>query len=312
MKLCNFYRFLAALFCIFSLACNNKSDPSALNGNVDTSAVNTNSEISNGDDNSVVETQEYFPGTKYEVSEANKLLAVMLYYSVDFHSHEENSNIVNIKLMKYGSFPFGVPEDFKEEYATVKCGSFMEGFGGLTRSLSMLCDQNYNGSTQKLIERLSGLSYTRTTEHSQPFSYINPEIIDWCWKNFYREPRTASIADVSLSTIYDVIFKKFVRTLVVAHNELEGSNIENEKNWYRSSVIMEKGYAVELLNKRYTLPEKYSVNEINTYYYPYASGFWLRRSIDESGPVIWSYLRTIIMDYDYDWGCKNFKICDRG
>ena len=75
---------------------------------------------------------------------------------------------------------------------------------------------------------------------------------------------------------------------------------------------MEKGYAVQLLNKRYELPEKYSKSEINANYYPYACGFWLRRSIDESGPVIWSYLRTIIMDYDYDWGCKNFKICDRG
>jgi len=28
--------------------------------------------------------------------------------------------------------------------------------------------------------------------------------------------------------------------------------------------------------------------------------------------VIWNYLRIVVMDYDYDWGCKNFKICDRG
>ncbi|MBP9068245.1 MAG: hypothetical protein KBG47_01970 [Bacteroidia bacterium] len=304
---------ITVAICIFNFSCNNKSDPSTLNGSVDTIAVSTNSQHSNEDDNRVIETQEeYFVGKKFEVPDANKLLAIMLYYSNEFQIHDESSNSVNIKLMKYGFFPDGVPQEYTEEFATVKCGSFVEGFGGLTRALSMACGQNYNGETKALIEKLSGLNYTRITEHSQPFSYINPEVIDWCWKNFYREPRAGSMADVSLNTIYDVVFKKFIRTLVVTHNELDGSNIENEKNWYRNSIIMEKGYAVQLLNKRYELPEKYSKSEINANYYPYACGFWLRRSIDESGPVIWSYLRTIIMDYDYDWGCKNFKICDRG
>ena len=75
---------------------------------------------------------------------------------------------------------------------------------------------------------------------------------------------------------------------------------------------MEKGYAPELLSKRYVLPDKYSKEDANANYFPHASGFWLRRSIDGTAHLLWNYLRIVVMDYDYNWGCTNFKICDKG
>jgi hypothetical protein len=307
---------LVACFILSLSSCKNDGSQGATFNVTDTSSVSLANHQNEENQNALVSEEEsgaeYQPGNKIEFTYAGYFLSSMLYHSVNWQESSENSNSIQLKLAKNQFSPMQIVQDFEPKHTIVKCASYNEGFGGLADAFYMTYEPKLNKSVPELISELSGLSYTRITEHSQPFAYINPKLIDWCWNNFYRTPNSGSIADVSLNTVYDIVFKKFVRTLVVAHNEMEGNNLENEKNWYRNTVIMEKGYAPELLSKRYVVPEKYNKDELNINYYPYASGFWIRRSIDESAPVLWNYLRILVMDYDYDWACKTFHICDRG
>jgi hypothetical protein len=309
----NLIPYIALLLLFYFNSCNQSQEGTTTTSAADTVAVNT---TEHNEENNVSPEENnggaYAPGKNIDKVNSDLFLSTMLYHSVAFQSYSEESNLINVKLMKNKYSPVSVRQDFEPKLALVKCGYFTEGFGGLGQSLVMCYDSGEKMDLQKFLQEMSDLPLKRVTEHSQPFAYVNPEMIDWCWRIFYREPKAQSFCDVSLNTIYDVVFKKFVRTLAIAHIELEGSNFENEKNWYRNSVIMEKGHAPDLLNKRYVKPEKYDNSETNPYYYPYASGFWLRRAIDESAPVIWNYVRMIIMDYDYEWGCKNLRICDRG
>jgi hypothetical protein len=309
---------IAVCFFILHTSCKNESSSGSTFNVADTSSVSQTNHQNEEDQNSFVSEEGggvgpiHQPGNRIEFTNAGNFLSSMLYYSVMWQETGENSNSIQIKLIKNQFSPLETPQDFEPKNTVVKCASFHEGFGALADAFYMAYEPKSNRHRSELIAELAGLSYTRTTTHSQPFDYINHEMIHWCWNNFYRTPNSESFCDASLNTIYDVVFKKFIRTLSAAHVELEGSNFENEKSWYRNSVIMEKDYAPELLNKRYVKPEKYDNNEMNSYYYPYACGFWLRRDIDESAPVIWNYVRMIIMDYDYAWGCKNLRICDRG
>lgn len=304
----------ALMFGLCFFSCNNRSGESTLNSSVDTTIVGN--EKSAGTSNEEVVMEEgpggYVAGTAIEFENAGRFLSTLLYHSVIFQNYEEGNSAISIKLMKNKYSPVSVAQNFTPEYSLVKCGTFNEGFGGLKQAVMMCYDGADDKDIYKVMLEMSGVPFQQTTDHSQPFTYVNSQVIDWCWRNFYREPKASSVGDLSLNTIYDIIFKRFVRTLAVSHSELNGGYLENEVTWYKNSIIMEKGHAPELLTKRYVKPDKYSDVDLNSYYYPYAMGFWIRRSIDDSRPVLWGYLRTIIMDYDYEWGCKNLGICDRG
>lgn len=298
--------------CFFS--CNHGSNGSTFNSSVDTTIVTNANNVETPNEEVIVEEGPggYVAGTPIEFEMAGRFLSTMLYHITIFQNYGDGNSVINVKLMKNKYSPVSIPQDFKAEYATVKCGAFQEGFGGLKDAILMCYDGANDKDIYKIMLEMSGVPFKQTTEHSQPFTYVNSQALDWCWRNFYREPKASSVGDVSLNTIYDVIFKRFVRTLAVSHSELNGGYLDNEVAWYKNAIIMERGYAPELLNKRYIKPDKYSDVELNAYYYPYAMGFWIRRSIDDSRPVLWGYLRIIIMDYDYEWGCKNLGICDRG
>ncbi len=260
---------------------------------------------------------EEVPGRKIDFQNAGFLLSRMLKEIAYMRNFNDSSGVVKIKALDNETFnPIGIPENFEPKYEKHQAGPYIEGFNGLRNAfiLSMFTgDERWEERKyEHAILDLSELDLTQRTDFSQPFKYINPMAIKWAWKNFYRGPSASSVSDVSLSTLYDIVFKKFVRTLAVSHQELVGINIENEKNWYRNAVIMEKKHAPTVLTERYAKPQKYSKEEINEFYYPLATGFWIRRSIDGTEDLLWNYLRVIIMDYDYDWGCKNYKICDRG
>lgn len=309
---------IAVYFFLLHTSCKNENSSASSFNVADTSSVTQTNHQNEEDQNTFVSEEgggvgpNHQPGNKIEFTNAGNFLSSMLYYSVMWQESGENSSSIQIKLIKNQFSPVEIVQNFEPKNTVVKCASFNEGFGALADAFYMAYEPKSNRHRAELLSELAGLSYTRTTTHSQPFDYINHEMIHWCWNNFYRSPNTGSFCDVSLNTIYDMVFKRMVRTLVVAYNELEGIGTENEKNWYRNTIIMEKGHAPALLNTRYILPQKYNSDQINSYYYPFAAGFWIRRHIDESAQLIWEYLRIIVMDYDYDWGCKTFHICDRG
>lgn len=314
MKRIVFVLLAALMFGLYFFSCNNKPSESTLNSPVDSTLVGSENSVGPSNEEATMEEGPggYVAGTAIEFETAGRFLSTMLYHTTIFQNYGEGNSVINVKLMKNKYSPVSVSQEFTPEYAIVKCGAFNEGFGGLKDAIMMCYDGSNDKDIYKVMLEMSGLPLRQTKEHSQPFTYVNSQVIDWCWRNFYREPKASSVGDLSLNTIYDVIFKRFVRTLAVSHSELNGGYLENEVMWYKNAIIMEKGYAPELLNKRYVKPDKYSDVELNSYYYPQAMGFWIRRSIDDSRPVLWGYLRTIIMDYDYEWGCKNLGICDRG
>ncbi len=310
--------FVTPLLLLFIYSCKNNNSSESTFNVVDTSAVYQSETHHDEDQNAFVSEDgggvapNHQPGNKIDFANAGNFLSSMLYYSVMWQDAGENSNAIQLKLIKNQFSPVEIPENYTEKYSVIKCGSFTEGFGALADAFYMAYEPKGSKSRSELISELAGLSYTRTTTHSQPFDYINHDIIHWCWNNFYRSPNSGSFCDASLNTIYDVVFKRMVRTLMVAYAELDGIGTENEKNWYTNAVIMEKGYAPDLLKNRYTVPQKYKDDQLNSNYYPLAAGFWLRRHIDDTAPILWNYLQAIVKDYDYDWGCKKFHICDRG
>jgi len=265
----------------------------------------------------IEEVESAVIGNKIDFVNAGYFLSRMLKQVAYESDYSDSSSIITIKTLSNRNFsPNDFPQDFTPEYERIRIGSFTQGFGALKWAfLDPLynAEQLYQENTfAAAIKNLSGLELTQKTDIVQPFKYINPDAIKWCWQNFYRIPTTSSVTDVSLSTLYDIVFKKFVRTLWVSHQQLVDGNFENEKKWYSNSIIIEKKDAQQLLGERYSMPDKYSKEGVNAPYYPSAIGFWIRRSMDGTEDLIWNYLRTLIMDYDYAWGCKNFNICDRG
>lgn len=302
---------------IFSNCFNGSGNKSTVD--VDSTSVDQPSTITEVENRSIdnVEIDEQPSGRKIDFELAGYLLSRMLKEIAYMRNFNDSSSVINVKVLNNETFsPIAIPQNFEATFSKQLAGSYIEGFNGLKQALvrSMYTgDMVWEEKTYNLaIQELSGVDFVQTTEHSQPFKYINPLAINWAWQNFYRGPSTSSICDVSLSTLYDVVFKKFVRTLYISHQELKGNNIENEVNWYRNAIVMEKNHAPKLLAERYVKPNKYSKDEVNEFYYSLATGFWIRRSIDGTEGILINYLRVIIMDYDYDWGCRNFKVCDRG
>lgn len=256
---------------------------------------------------------DYSPGSQISSVDAGYFLSRMLYGLREFCEYSDSSASIKIKYVSNPSIPIGIQEMAPIEYRQEEAVPLIEGFGALRYSFVTTYMSNQISWTETSIDEtvksLSGLDLRQVTDRPQAFIYISQDAIYWCWTNFYREPSAESITDVSLNALYNVVFQKFVRTLIIAHEQVAANEFENEKSWYKNSIIIEEKDAPELLRVRYKVQEKYSPREINANYYPLAAGFWIRRSIDGSEGLLWKYLKTIATDYDNDWFCRNFQIC---
>ncbi|HUX97518.1 MAG TPA: hypothetical protein VMV47_17425 [Bacteroidales bacterium] len=253
------------------------------------------------------------PGSRLNFTEAGYFLSRMTYGLREFGDYNDTSVTKNIKYVSNPGIPIGIQEMAPIEYSRDKAAPLIEGFGALKSAFITTYFSNQVDWTDTRIDEavasLSGLDLRQTTDRPQAFMYINPDAIRWCWNNFYRPPSAESITDISLNALYNIVFQKFVHTLIIAHEQVATFEFENEQSWYKNSIIIEEKYAPELLSVRYKVPEKYSPNEFNPNYFPSAAGFWIRRSIDGTEGLLWKYLKIIATDYDSDWACRNFKIC---
>lgn len=258
----------------------------------------------------------FSPGKQIDVESANMFLSRMLKEVAGFSNPSDSSGSVKVKVLKNDYHLEGVAENFIPEYETVNAGSFPEGFGALRY---YFMEASHDGSVvgdfnafKNSFQEVSGIEPVISREEETPFAFYNTDAVEWCMNNFYRSPNDHSFAGVSNATLYDIIFKKFVRTLLAAHYHVIKNEMQNEVSWYKNTIIIEQKHAPAALIERYKIPEKIGKNEINTYYYPYAAGFWIRRSIDGTEGVLWKNLVRLVTDYDYDWTCTNFKLCERG
>jgi hypothetical protein len=319
LRVFSFCLFLTfGVYSVLSVSCKNSSSGSS--GNADTTLAGTTpgeKQVA-GDEaqNREIDEAMNTPGSRLSSLETGYFLSRMIFGLKEVSYSGDNSASINLRLVSNSSIPIGIQEMPPIEYIQEKAGPLMEGFGVLKYSfVTTYMSSQVNWTDTRIdeaVKSLSGLDLRQVTERPQAFMFVNPVAITWCWNNFYRTPSSESITDVSLNTLYDVVFRIFVRTLVIAHEQVATYEFENEKSWYKNSIIIEEKNAPELLRGRYKVPEKYSPNEINAYYYPSAAGFWIRRSIDGTEGLLWKYLKTIATDYDSDWACRNFKICDRG
>jgi len=256
---------------------------------------------------------DYSSGSQLNSTEAGYFLSRMTYGLREFGDYNDASVTKEIKYVSNPSIPIGIQEMAPIEYSRDKAAPLIEGFGALKSAFITSYFTNQvdwtNTRIDDVVNNMGGPDLRQVTDRPQPFMYVSQDAIYWCWNNFYRPPAAESITDISLNALYNIVFARFVRTLIIAHEQVATFEFENEQSWYKNSIIIEGKYAPELLSVRYKMPEKYSLNEINAYYFPFAAGFWIRRSIDGTEGLLWGYLKTIAKDYDNDWLCRNFKIC---
>lgn len=314
LKRISYYlRNLIPILLLFLSACGNRNEGEK-NINTDTVAINTPAQ--EPDFISEEGGGAYSPGKQIEVQSANMFLSRMLKEVANYSNLSDSSGAIKVKVLKSDYHLSGLAENFTPEYETINTGTFAEGFGALRYNFM---ESSHNGSVvadfnafKNSFQEVSGIEPVIRAEEETPFAFYNPDAIEWCMNNFYRSPDNHSFTDVSYSTLYDIIFKKFVRTLVAAHYHVIKNEMQNEVTWYKNAIIIEQKYAPAALSERYKIPEKISKADINPYYYPYAAGFWIRRSIDGTEAVLWKNLVRMVTDYDYDWACVNFKLCERG
>lgn len=299
-------KFLFILLLSGLYACNNnKNEPSGQA--TDTTAVNeTGTEqqqtYNDEDQNQVTDVNEYIQiGNVFTGDAVDAFLSKMLRQTVLHQDYPEGQSTINITLVKEEVWPLDFSEQNPLKKSVVKSGCFQEGFGGLRNAFMTSFNNKENWDFETAITKLSAINYKKETAHSQAFTHANPDLINWCFQNFYLAPSQRNFTDVSNNTIYDVVFKKFVRTLFIARLELIGYGIENEVSWYRNAVIMEQKHAPALLTERYKLSQQYSKEDLNDYYFPYACGFWIRRNIDGSDVSLIPVLERVLQDYDANW-----------
>lgn len=248
---------------------------------------------------------------------SNLFLSGMLYHLNYFRNYSDSSGTVRIKAINNRYSPIESQEYFTPEYATIDAGNYSEGFGGLrlaymnTISSDKQSFSEFN-NFKNSFEELSQTALIKPKTEVMAFNYYEPAAIHWCMKNFYRGPGENVIEEISNTALYDIVFKKFVRTLITSHYHVAKFDFENEKHWYKNAVIIESKHAPGLLMERYKIPESINKEDINPYYYPLAAGFWIRRSIDETESTLWPYLLHIATEYDYHWLCSKYQVCERG
>lgn len=309
----SYLRNCAALLLLFPAACSNNNEDTK-SKTTDTVAVNAPQQES--DFISEEGGGAYAVGKQIDVEPANMFLSRMLREVANFSNSSDSSGTVKVKVLKNDYHLTGVAENFVPEYETISAGSFVEGFGALRYNFM---ESSHDGSAvadfnhfKNSFQEISGIDPVIRSEEETPFAFYNTDAIEWCMNNFYRSPNDHSFTSISYSTLYDIVFKKFVRTLLAAHYHVVKNETQNEVSWYKNTIIIEQKSAPAVLIERYKIPEKINKSDINPYYYPYAAGFWIRRSIDGTEGVLWKNLVRLVTDYDYDWTCTNFRLCERG
>jgi len=154
------------------------------------------------------------------------------------------------------------------------------------------------------IERMSGIKiFLKEAKDLNDFSHLNPDIIIWGRKNLIPKP-SDKVLGVKFNELYQKVFKRFFRLMVESYHFLNGQGITADEGKKYLESMKEQGFdALDYLEKRFQGDlSDYKVEKDGTVLTPpMAIGFWIRRNVDTTSPVLWEALSDLMNLYDKEW-----------
>ena len=190
-------------------------------------------------------------------------------------------------------------------------GTYTAGINGLLNYLS------FNEAAHKLAklgtthswgnaqawELISGYSIHKPLgehEKKRPFAFINPEIIQWGIEQLIP-PVDLEIHGYTAQQLYTYLFSRFFRLMALSYIELHKNlDVNKEALDYTLAMLEPSFNGIDYLGRRYakTLPD-YARAVDYTSMQPWgAMGFWIRRQIDRSSPLLWGGLKIVLTRFD--------------
>jgi hypothetical protein len=170
--------------------------------------------------------------------------------------------------------------------------------------------------TEQIVKKISGISLEQKhQEHEvkRPFLFINPKFVEWASDQLVPNPNEM-IMGYKAKLIYQYIFKHSVHLFTRAYLYLQKNHkMKTYQLDYSLAMMTPKFNGGRYLNTKYAAISKTISKTINktinktvlktklkTYGYTptMAIGFWLRRGIDGSAPIIWAALKAFLKRFD--------------
>jgi hypothetical protein len=161
----------------------------------------------------------------------------------------------------------------------------------------------------RLLARLSGhpIERPQTPEELQegrkrPFTYYNPALIQWGIDQLIPPP-DLQIGAHSAQWLYDEIFKRFFRLMGASYMYLHRQkDVNAERLEYTLAMLSPDFNALTYLPRRYAgALSEYDRTEFAALQPWGALGFWVRREIDGTAPLLWGGLKVVLGRFDPDF-----------